>query len=157
MARDTWIAYEDHGARRCIELDAVERERRSSGEDDVDLLVPECFLRVLLHDRVADARCDVGIDPERADIEGATDGLPEERSADDPDRFDPLESHALPSIGHARTLAGRLEQLRGSRGPDGKRDVDRELLAVPQDRDRHLVTRASCVDGALEGFSRVDP
>jgi hypothetical protein len=91
---------EDDRAGRSIERLAVERERRTPGEHDVDLLVAERGLRVLLDDDIADAGGGIGVDPERADIERPSDRFPQERAVDDRDRLDLVQTDRLPAFGH---------------------------------------------------------
>ena len=95
------VADEDGGPGRGVERLVVERERRASREDEIDLFVLVRILRVLLDDVVARARRDVRVDPEGADAERPPQRPPEERPSDDRDRLDLAERDALPPVRHA--------------------------------------------------------
>ncbi len=104
MAPHLRIAYEHDGPGRRVERLVVERKGRMTREDEVDLLVPERLLGVLLYDVVAGIRRDVGVDPERADVERSTNRSPKQRVVDDGDRVDLVESNALPARTHRRGI-----------------------------------------------------
>jgi hypothetical protein len=75
-------------------------------QHDVDLLVPERLLGVLLDDLVAHVRRDVGIHPERADVERPAHGPPEQRPSNDRNRLDSVEPDAPPALCHACEITG---------------------------------------------------
>ena len=85
---------------RCVERLLVERESRTAGEHDVDLLVPERAFRVLLEDVVTRPRCNVGVDPECSDVERSPHRAPQERSVHDRNRLNLVEVDALPAVWH---------------------------------------------------------
>ena len=91
----------DDRACRRIYLLAVDRERRASFDDDVDLLVTVRLLGVVLDDLAPDLGSGVGVHSEGLDPETAADRMPLEPVLADRERLelgeaDDLEAHDLP-------------------------------------------------------------